>query len=61
MLFELQFINVKDRGGYEMNYSLIQAYKEADGFVEGTWIQDCTGTTLDIATKNGKSYGKGKQ
>jgi len=41
-----------------MNYSLIQEAKEANGFVEGTWIQDCTGTTLDIATKMAKATEK---
>ena len=33
-----------------MKFSLIQVYKEMDGFVDGVWIQDHTGT-LDTAVK----------
>jgi hypothetical protein len=32
-----------------MKYSLINVYKETDGVVSGTWIQNHTGT-LDTAT-----------
>lgn len=27
-----------------MRFSLINVYKEHDGLVDGTWIQNCTGT-----------------
>ena len=33
-----------------MRYSLINIYKNVDGFIEGVWIQDCTGT-LEAAIK----------
>ena len=31
-----------------MRYSLINVYKEYCGLVDGTWIQDCTGTLEDV-------------
>ena len=33
-----------------MRYSLINIYKEVDGYFEGVWIQDSTGT-LETAIK----------
>jgi len=38
-----------------MNYSLIQVYNEVDDNVDGVWIQDCSGTTLEIAVARAKA------
>jgi len=41
-----------------VNYSLINVSNEKDGFVDGVWMQDCTGTTLETAIKRARDTEK---
>jgi hypothetical protein len=37
-----------------MNYSLINVSQERNGLVDGVWMQDCTGVTLEEAKKRAR-------
>lgn len=38
-----------------MNYSMINISKDhGNGLVDGVWLQDCSGTTLETATKRAR-------
>jgi len=41
-----------------MNYSLINVSHERNGLVDGVWLQDCTGVTLEEARKRARDTEK---
>lgn len=49
-----QSIEGSDKGE-GMNYSLLNVYCEKDGYVDGVWIEDCNGISLEAAIIRAKS------
>ena len=41
-----------------MKFSLINVFRESRGFVDGTWLQDCNGVTLEEATERARATEK---